>query len=198
MRSLFTLLLFLLLCTGCDYRFEGEGTAITSGTTITVPYIKGDYKGMLTDEVIRQLAATGQFTPVQSDGVLLLKIKVLSNSNQKIGYRHHRDDTTGRIRKRLMPTEDRRTITAEVMLIDEITGTLLIGPEVVSASGEYDYVDPDSIRELEFIDAQGKEQIVLDFSLGQLDSIEGAQDNVVVPVFRALAQKIIDGILNQK
>jgi hypothetical protein len=186
------------LVTGCNYRFEGKQSSVFSGTTISVPYIKGDFKGMLTDEVIRQLAASGQFTPVQSDGALLLKVTILSNSNQKIGYRHHRDDTTGRIRKRLMPTEDRCTITAEVMLFDEITDTLLIGPEVVSASGEYDYVDPDSIRELAFIDAQGRERVVLDFSLGQLDSIEGAQDDVAAPVFRALAQKIIDGILNQK
>lgn len=190
------ILAFIFFCS-CGYRFEGEDYSL-QGKTISVPYIEGDFEGRLTDQLLRQLATSGQFRPVQNHGELLLKVKVISNVNTKIGYRHHRDDTTGRIRKRLMPTEDRKTVTAEVILIDEKTGKTLIGPEFVSASADFDYVDPDSIRELSFINDNGKFTVVLPFSLGQLDSIEGAQDDVTIPVFRHLSQKIIDGILNQK
>lgn len=194
MRGLFVI---LLLAAGCSYSFEEEETTFR-GKTVSVPYVEGDFEGKLTDELIRQLAASGEFTPVQTHGDYTLKVKVISNVNEKIGYRHHRDDTTGRIRKRLMPTEDRRIITTEVTLIDESIGEIIIGPEIVEGTAEYDYVDPDSIRELSFIGPNGKKQVVLDFSLGQLDSIEGAQDDVNVPLFRHLSQKIIDGILNQK
>ncbi len=187
----------LLLLAGCHYSFQEEGASL-QGKTVTVPYILGDFEGKFTDELIRALAASGVFSPVQSGGELLLKVNVVSNENTKIGYRHHRDDTTGRIRKRLMPTEDRRTMTVEIILVDQVSGAVVVGPEVVTAYVDYDYVDPDSIRELAFIDAQGKPQIVLDFSLGQLDSIEGAQDDANVPLFRILSQKIIDGILYEK
>ncbi|MES2344352.1 MAG: hypothetical protein V4494_00225 [Chlamydiota bacterium] len=190
-------LFFLLLLAGCGYSFQEKENPL-AGRTITVPYIEGDFEGKFTDELIRGLAASGAFRPLQKDGDLLLKVKVISIVNTKIGYRHHRDDTTGRIRKRLMPTEDRRIIKAEIMLIDQISGAVLIGPEMVIASAEYDYVDPDSIRELGFIDAEGRPRVVLDFSLGQLDSIEGAQDDVNTPLFRLLSQKIIDGILYEK
>lgn len=195
--KLLCFLLTLGFLSGCNYAFEGEENSL-QGKTVSVPYIDGDFEGKFTDELIRQIAASGQFRPVQNHGELLLKVKIISMDNHKIGYRHHRDDTTGRIHKRLMPVEDRKIMTAEISLIHEATGKTLVGPEIVSASGDFDYVDPDSIRELAFINSQGKPQNVLDFSLGQLDSIEGAQDDVYVPIFRSLSQKIIDGIVNQK
>lgn len=190
-------LLTLCLCAGCQYGFD-SGRSGWEGVTVTVPYIEGDVQGKLTDALICQLAASSGFVPVVAGGAYTLKVKVVSLADKKIGYRYHRDDTTGELRHRLMPAEDRRVISAEVVLIEESTGKILIGPDITTASAEYDYVDPDSIRELTFTDSHGNPRVVLDFSLGQLDSIEGAQDDVNTPLFRLLSQKIIDGILSQQ
>jgi hypothetical protein len=47
-----------------------------------------------------------------------------------------------------------------------------------------------TLKELAFHDAQGKRKKTINFSLGQLDSVEGAQDAVLTPIYRQLAQKI--------
>jgi hypothetical protein len=47
------------------------------------------------------------------------------------------------------------------------------------------------LKELSFINPQGKREKVMTFSLGQLDSIEGAQDAAVTPIYEQLAQRIV-------
>ena len=55
-----------------------------------------------------------------------------------------------------------------------------------------DYVDQNSIRDLTFITTQGKPQTVLNFSLGQLDSVEGAHDDTTDVLYRRLSEKVAD------
>jgi len=74
---------------------------------------------------------------------------------------------------------------------------VVIGPIFVKADSDYDYYDPESIRDLSFVTNQGYRIATINFSLGQLDSIEGAVDDVAVPVYHSLAQKIVDGIISQ-
>ena len=95
-----------------------------------------------------------------------------------------------------MGTENREIITVEVKLIDTYTQEIILGPEVISASADYDYVDSNSIRDLTFIQPNGHPTTIIDFSLGQLDSIEGAHDDAQTPIFRKLAQRIADGLIN--
>jgi hypothetical protein len=164
---------------------------------VTVPYVQGDSDGSLTNELIRALAASGTFECVRQGGRYVLKVAVTADSSQRIGSRYDREDPSGKLKKNLIPTESRRTLTAEVSLIDAATDEILVGPAVVEACAEYDYVDSSSITDLSFVDPGGGRRTVINFSLGQLDSIEGAQDDASAPLYRRLAQKIVDSLTNQ-
>ncbi len=185
-------LLLLVILMGCGYHFEGE-----KGESISVPYIPNDVGGQLNAELAYMLSTSGQFDYSQSGGALILKVAVLADNSDRIGFRYDRDPTSGKLRKNIVGTENRRTLSAEVTLIDAYTQEVLLGPQVVTANADYDYVDSNSIRDLVFINSKGQSQTVLDFSLGQLDSIEGAHDDTSPTVYRHLAREIVQGLLTQ-
>jgi len=186
------ILLLLLLC-GCGYHTKEE-----EQITISVPFIKGDGEGRLTSEIIRAISATGYFEFRKNNGNQELQVAILSEGDDRIGYRYDRNPTTGELRKNIVGTENREIITVEVKLIDTYTQEIILGPEVISASADYDYVDSNSIRDLTFIQPSGHPTTIINFSLGQLDSIEGAHDDAQTPIFRKLAQRIVDGLMTQK
>jgi hypothetical protein len=190
---LFTL---LVLASSCGYQFEGSPESKTL-TTITVPYVQGDAEGKLTTELIHQLGSSGYFVCVQNGGEWILNVVISADSQEKIGYRYDRHGPEGKRRKRLVATENRRILAAHVSVIKSSTDELLIEPTLVSSDAEFDYINPDSIRDLTFVNSSGTTKRTLNFSLGQLDSIEGATDDVSTPLYRHLAQKIVDAIINQ-
>ncbi|MBI2743854.1 MAG: hypothetical protein HYX48_08065 [Chlamydiales bacterium] len=189
------LLCILLFLTACGYRFEAD-EPVASVRTITVPYVRGDAEGKLTSELIHQLTSSGYFECRQGGGDLLLNAVIVSSNLDQIGYRHERHGPTGHLRHRLIGTENRREVVVEISLIDTRTNTILIEPTKVVAHAEYDYIDPDSIRELLFINNEGVPERTITFSLGQLDSVEGGQDDSATPLYRHLSQKIVDGLIN--
>lgn len=198
MRALITLL--LLLTSACGYRFQDcpEDTVLDSrAATISIPSIPGDGEGLLNTSLIRAIAASSQLDYRKNDGSLTLDVTVVSDTANKIGYRYDRDPKTGKLKSNILGTENRRTITVEVKLTDFYTEQVLVGPVKISVNGDYDYLETSSIRDLVFFDPHGAPQTVLDFSLGQLDSIEGASDDVRVPIYQRLAEQIVSGICNQ-
>ncbi len=187
----------LLLLTACGYRFEPqeeEASASTSVRTIAVPYIKGDPEGKLTSELIHQLSASGSFEYVRTGGELLLNAVIVSDNVDRIGYRFDRHGREGKRRHRLVGIENRRELIVEISLIDTRTDTILLEPTKVIAHTEYDYIDPYSVKDLLFFDEDAPPQRTITLSLGQLDSIEGAQDDSSTPIYRHLAQKIVEGL----
>ncbi len=187
--------LYMLLTTaGCGYRFDGgeiEGRTVT----ISVPYIKGDLEGHLNAELIRALNNSGYFDCIQNGGELLLEATIIGDGDDRIGYRFDRNPESGELRDNIVGTENRRTMIATVTVIDTSTHAAVIGPQTVKAYTDYDYVDSNSIRDLTFITPETGPQKVLDFSLGQLDSVEGAHDDTSTLIYRRLAQNIVDGML---
>ena len=183
----------LLLLFGCGYHTKED-----EEMTISVPFIKGDGDGRLTSEIIRAISATGYFEFRKNNGNRELQVAILSDGDDRIGYRYDRNPTNGELRKNIIGTENRETITVEVKLIDTYTQEIVLGPEVITASADYDYVDSNSIRDLTFIQPNGHPTTIINFSLGQLDSIEGAHDDAQMPIFRKLAQRIVDGLMAQK
>lgn len=184
----------LVVLSACGYHFEGTDA---NAVTISVPYIKGDPEGILSAEIVRALSSSGQFDCVQTGGMLTLEAAIIAEGDDRIGYRYDRDPTTGKLRDNIVGTENRLTVSAEVKLIDNYTQQFVIAPQVVKAYSEYDYVDSNSIRDLTFYAPNGTPEKVLDFSLGQLDSVEGAHDDSLAVIYRHLAQKIVSGILLQ-
>ncbi|HSW86234.1 MAG TPA: hypothetical protein VLG49_01905 [Rhabdochlamydiaceae bacterium] len=185
----------MILFSSCGYRIDGPESG---RSTITVPYVVGDSAGQLTNELVRMLSASGAFECVQNNGQYVLKVIVFSDGSDRIGYRYDRKDLSGKLKKNLMPVEGRRMISAEVSLINSATEEVEVGPVIVTADADYDYIDSDNLREVSMINSKGRRQSTISFSLGQLDSIEGAQDDVAVPLYRHLAQKIVDGMIIQK
>jgi len=179
----------------CGYHFDDREIFHTA-TTISIPYVPGDSAGKFTNELTKQLSASGAFRCVQNGGDLILKVRIFSDGSEKIGFRYDRVNKTGELKKRLIPVENRRLISAEVQLIHSATEEVLLGPLTVKADAEYDYQDPNSIDDLAVETSFGLVPSV-SFSLGQLDSIEGAQDAVATPLYRHLAEKIVEGILSQ-
>jgi hypothetical protein len=187
----------LLLCASCGYRLAGPPDS-EEVTTLTVPYVQGDSEGQFTDALSKALSSSGAYQVVQNGGSLTLKAAIISSGQDRIGFRYDRKETTGKLEKNLLPSESRRTVVAEVTLIDTCTEEIVLGPSKVTACAEYDYVNPDSVLDLIFFDPDGTKESTIAFSLGQLDSIEGAHDDASIVIYRVLAQKIVDGMMNAR
>jgi hypothetical protein len=159
-------------------------------TTISIPYVEGDAQGQFTAELIRQITNFNQYDFVKKDGDLVLKVNLVGDKNDIIGFQYDLTPKKGKIERNLMAQENRRTLTAQVTVTDTSTEKVIVGPVDITASTDYDYIDVNSLKEVSFINEQGKREKTISFSLGQLDSIEGAQDAALTPVYRQLAQKI--------
>ncbi len=186
-------LCLILLMASCGYRFVGDGEQ----KTVAIPYVIGDVEGQLTNALIRQFSSTTQFAYHPSCGQLILKVNLLEDTNEKIGFRYQRQEHTGKIKKHLFPTENRRTLKAEVCLIASSTDDVVFGPVEISANADYDYIDEGSLYDLTFVSPSGKLTPILAFSEGQLDSVEGAQDDVLTPLYRKLAQNILSAVFHE-
>lgn len=187
-------LTFFLLLAGCGYRFAGSEEDHAQ-VSISVPYIKGDGEGQLNSELVKALTASGLFDYVQNGGELTLHAAIITDADDRIGFRFDRDPTTGDLRDNIIGTENRRTMTIEVRLTDSRTEEVLVGPKVVTVRADYDYVDSNSIRDLTFKSTHEIPERTLDFSLGQLDSLDGAHADSSAVIFRHAAEQIVDGLL---
>jgi hypothetical protein len=182
-------LLFLLCLTSCGYHFaSGDRIAVS------VPYVIGDDEGGLTSALIAQIANHPTLRYSYNEGQWILSVQILNVDDDRVGYRYERRPVSGKLRKHLQGIEDRRRIIAEVVILSAESEEILYGPYTVSADMDYDYVDQDSLKDLS-IEVDGKVvQTTEAFSLGQLDTIDAAKSDVLTPLYRKLAQKIIDGI----
>ena len=184
-------LLLALYLTSCGYHVEGHRPSL-SGETLSVPYIQGDEEGKLTAEIMRQLASAGIFQPVDTGGNFILHAKILEDTDSRIGFRYDREVATDKLLSNLIGVENRRSLAVAVTLIRASTEEVVCGPETLRVFATYDYVNSDSIRDLTFTNSRGEREKVIRFSLGQLDTVEGAHDSASSPLFRELAYKIAD------
>lgn len=187
----FNLLILCNFLCGCGYRWQPD---FPEGTrpTVTVPFVVGDDDGALTAEVIGSLSSSGIADVLSFGGEYQLQITILGEDNEKIGFRIDPQKVDGKVRKNLLASEGRRTMSVEAVLLSG--GEVAYGPYTIMADAEYDYVDGDSIQDLTFINPAGTLVTVLPFSLGQLEPLESAQHAATKPLYRKLAQKIVDAI----
>ncbi len=181
----------------CGYHYKPSEAAYADALDITVPYIVGDIDAVLNNELVYQMSSSGRFRCTQSGGVYVLQAKLLSDTQTRIGFRYDRDNASGKREENLLGVEDRRSVTVEVSLIDTRSNKVVVGPFEVSSDVDYDYIDPGSPVDLLFTPSSGSAQSIIQFSLGQLDSYEGAYDDTSRRLFRKLAEKVTVGIINQ-
>jgi len=181
----------LLLLSGCGYHFQGPSDG---PTTISIPYVEGDVNGQLTDQLVRAFSTSGDFKYAYVEGRLTLRVNLIDRHAEPIGWRYEKEKD-GSIEDELIAVEGRRFLSAEVQLIDSATEEVLYGPEIITATLDYDYFEPDVIQDLSFVNSFGVRQSSVQFSLGQLDSSEAAYDDVFYPLAQKLSKKIVDRII---
>jgi hypothetical protein len=197
LRSL--LLLLSLSLAACGYRWQPDFPD-ESRPTVSVPFAIGDEEGLFTAEIVNALSRSGLVNVRQTEGEYRLQATILAGGNEPIGFRRDPQKVHGKIRKNLLACEGRRSMTIEALLFKGCE--VAYGPYLITVDADYDYVDGDSIQDLTFINPAGELVTVLPFSLGQLESIESAQEAALVPLYAKAAQKIVDAIgatwFNQK
>ncbi|MBS3905006.1 MAG: hypothetical protein KGZ39_06745 [Simkania sp.] len=196
LRQFLSVPFILCLCSSCGYHFEGPSRA-QDVVTLSIPYVTGDSNGLITDELIKAFAASGAYQYRSEGGSLELRVSLVDHNTEQLGWRYQRN-VNGELKHELIATEARRHLTADVTLLDGVTEEILYGPVTIQAYADYDYYEPDSIQDLSFIDSFGVRQTSVRYSLGQLDSSEGASDAVLTPLGRQLAKKIVDRILRNR
>lgn len=175
----FGILVLFVLC-ACGYRFEEE-SAIPRHTTISVPYVEGDWDGGLTAAIVEQIGRTGCYTYQRDGGTLTLKVELGDFTEDNIGFRYDRDKH-GHLRHSIIPVETRLKAKVVVTLIETTSGKALLGPACLTGCIEFDHVFESPLKSVNI------------FSLGQLSDYDDAFDAAYRPLNRELAQKVVDFI----
>jgi hypothetical protein len=184
-----------LILSSCSYHYTSQED---SGKvyTVTVPYISGDSDAILNNALVYQLGSSGCFRCVQSGGEYILQATFLSDTQSRIDFRYDRDNVSGALEKNLLGVEDRRTVLIQASLVDAGSNKVIVGPFEVSSDVEYDYIDPGSPLDLLYTNSSGVSESIIQFSLGQLDSSEGAYDDSSKLLFQRLAERVTEGLVN--
>lgn len=180
LKALLISLFFILstLVSSCGYRF-GYGGLSENYSTISVPYVEGDFDGSLTGAIISEIAKSGSFEYLRNGGALILQIKMIDLSDENIGFRYDRKKK-GELTKSVIPTETRIKALIELIVLDAASGCVLLGPARLSAYIDFDH------------DYYSSRNGINIFSLGQLSDIDAAYDAVRKPLYYALARKIVE------
>ena len=179
---------FIILCfflSSCGYHFRGNYKP-----QIAIDYVKNDFDGRLTANLINQLSINGNFKYVLKNADYHLCVKTLSSHEKPIGFMHDRSND-GEEKKNIKPTEGRETLLIEMSVMNDM-GKVVIGPMQLEAFEDFDYIQQDSLRELTFIDNNNQRQSVLNFSLGQLEANESAKMAAKKPLFEKISKKIVE------
>ncbi len=168
-------LFFLTILTGCGYHLQKSRTAVF------VPYIEGDSLGLLTSALEYQVAASPVFYLSEAGAPLQVKVE---EKTQVIGYQ--RDIEGSSQNDRLLPNEAKRMATAIV--------TFNKTHFRVESAVCFDFIDSDALQDVTFF-LDGSRLSTLQFSLGQLDSREGAFANASQALYTKLSEKIVDKLL---
>ena len=184
---IFFILPFFL--SGCGYRFTPttyEGERIS----LTIPYIQGDPSALLNNTLVASFSNSGRFRCIQGGGDFNLEVVMLSDLNDRIGYRYDRDDVTGSRKPNVLGVENRRHIVAQLTLYNASSGSVIIGPIPIKAWVDYDYVDYGSPRDLNTQTPVGTVPTI-QYSYGQLNTVEGAHDDASVYLYQKLSDQIV-------
>jgi len=179
----------------CGYHFT-PSTYEGESVSISIPYIQGDPEALFNNELANVFSSSGRFTCVQSGGDLMLQVVILSDANNRVGYRYDRDTVTGARKPNILSIENRRNLTTQVTLYDAHSGEVLFGPVPIKASVDYDYVDYGSPDDLSTTTPYGTFPTIR-YSYGQLNTVEGAHDDASPNLYRRISQKIVQSVINK-
>lgn len=175
-------IIIIIICSlnfSCGYHFL---TKQKTFSTLSIPYIEGDLDGDLTNILIQKITDLGYFTPVSGISDFIIQARVRSDRVDVIGFQF---DPKYIEDKRVIANENRRYIELEFSILSGRTREKLFGPYFIKESIDYDFLD-DYLCE----NSIQKQQSPLSFSLGQLDSREGAFSSCTTPLFHKVTDRI--------
>jgi hypothetical protein len=188
-----SLSLLSLILSSCGY--QATSAVSQNQTVISIPVIHDDEDGVLRNSLAKAISETGKFRYSSETTDNQLVVKFVNNYTDTIGYSWDINPATGAQVNRLYPGEGRKSITALVTLKSASSKDPLLEPFNVSFQAAYDYVNPVSKKQIEFKDKIGKTHSTLQYSLGQLDSEEGARAESLHPLYQGLAKKIAETLV---
>ncbi len=192
MRSFLLLICSALTLPGCGYHLQDSPRL-----SLSVPYVIGDEDGRLTDALVKEVARSSEFLyAIGRTGRLVLIGEIIKDTKEHIGFQFDRRPVSGERVNRLVPNEERREVTLRLTLCDAVDGKIVYGPIDVKESSDYDFVDPDSLLDVSFVDRNGERKSSLFFSMGQLDAREGASQVALENLYKKLALTTIEGLEN--
>lgn len=172
------LLSALSLLSSCGYHLESEMPV----RPLSVPFAVGDHQGELTNQVIYQINTAGKFRTTTAPSRYTLKLELVGNKEKNIGFRYDRNED-GQLNSTIIPSETRTSVLCLCELWDTQRCCVVLGPAKISASYAFDH---------EWYSSWGAVNV---FSLGQVTDYQDAKDQVHTPLYRNLATKISDWLM---
>ncbi len=169
-----------MILASCGFHFS-KGNIADHYKTVAIPYADGDFHGILTNHLAKEISRTGGLLYKDEGAELTLHIHIVDVYQKDIGYRFDRDPDED-YNERLLPFEGRLIAYAEITLEESRTGKEVLGPAVVRATADYDH------------DYYTSADRAFRFSLGQVDDIDVAEEQALEPLHRALAKRIVEFI----
>jgi hypothetical protein len=167
--------LSLLLFTGC----QGHFASLQDAPSAYIPYVDGDSDGRMTSFLVEAVEKEGVLRSAPSTARLTLKVKILDRKYTNIGFRYDPNRLKHQV-KRVIPSESRSKLLAEVTVIDTASQKILLGPAHIVAYSDYDHQNYSINNDINV------------FSLGQLSDIDTASDSIDIASFRSLAREIAE------
>lgn len=171
-------IILALLTTSCSGWRLAEEMQTNNLKTISIPFISGDGSGALTQELANAFERQSTLKYVYNKSDYIIQVTILDKKNRNIGF-HAKSSTS------VVPWETRKTVLAEVSLIDTTSGKTIIGPSYIESSVVFDHQNYSLNNEINVS------------SLGQLNDIDTASDVVYIPFYRTLADKIVGYVTNK-
>ncbi len=181
------ILALICLLGSCQYHVVNNSDAVTLG----IPFIKGDKDGAFSKLLTQEIAVSGIGEFRSRDCRYEIHVSMNPENLERIGFRYDRKPD-GQLKPNIIGTETRKTVSAQVEVYDLVYDRVVFGPKTFVGQVDFDYVDSDNIADMSFINPEGKRTLVFSYSLGQLNTIEGAQDSASPSVYRILSKKIAD------
>lgn len=179
MRLLAVLILSIFL-SSCGYKW-GAAENLPFRSKIYVPFVEGDFYGMMTASLVQEIARSGSFIYSSYDADYDLIVTLSEVVEENIGFRYQPDRRHQEVHL-LVPSEGRLTVEATVKIICRESGEPIAEPLILVEFVDFDH---------DYYSSHNNTNIL---SLGQLTEIDEAEDVAMRHLYRRLAKRIVDDL----
>lgn len=199
-----------MLFAGCSHRYSTTEGSGKPKLKVALDRIEGDKRGQLTQVVISALVDQSPYwvyEPSQGLADYVVHLRITSCESHPLGFRYDSlniyDSSQSNERggvdfidvpiDRLVQDEARAVLVLEGELIHNVTQEKVGKPFKVEGTCSYDYINSYAVFDAAFINRKGDLESVLDFSLGQLDGLDGARDASKQALYEDVARHFVQG-----